>query len=105
MKLCYYVGRGEAIRLICADNGVQLEEESLTWETWPAMKPKTVSVFSPMFIATTAIELIIRIRIKLVHKLIIRIISTNLMKNMIVVKLSSKILLRFLGSPKRLYSD
>lgn len=51
-KLFYFPvrGRGEAIRLICADNGVQLEEESLTWETWPAMKPKTIFGQLPVLI-------------------------------------------------------
>jgi len=50
-KLVYFPvrGRGQAIRYICKDNGLELEEEVVTGETWPKLKPDTPFGQLPVF--------------------------------------------------------
>ncbi|ESO09544.1 hypothetical protein HELRODRAFT_168545 [Helobdella robusta] len=34
-------GRAQALRYMCKDNDIKLEETAVTYEQWPALKPKT----------------------------------------------------------------
>jgi glutathione S-transferase len=56
-KLVYFKlrGRAQTIRYICKDNGLELEEELVTDEAWPKLKPNTPFGQLPVFYDGTTV--------------------------------------------------
>lgn len=56
-KIAYFPvrGRAQAIRYLCKDNGAELEEEVVTGDNWPKMKPNTPFGQLPVFYDGTVV--------------------------------------------------